>query len=125
MSTFECEGDFCPECGSILKLEANSVSVKCLMCGHASSLKNIIGVQSSYTIELTPASYYDYLKKNKKDQKKRRKDESAGQMDKDRECGKCGHQGMSYTTMQLRSADEGQTVFYFCPKCKNREVENS
>ena len=39
-------------------------------------------------------------------------------MDKSRECGQCGNMGMFYTTMQLRSADEGQTIFYLCPKCK-------
>ena len=33
-------------------------------------------------------------------------------------CEKCGHGKMYFYTMQLRSADEGQTVFYECIKCK-------
>lgn len=36
----------------------------------------------------------------------------------ERICKKCGHNEMSYAAMQLRSADEGQTVFYTCVKCK-------
>ena len=33
-------------------------------------------------------------------------------------CPKCGNDEMQYHTAQLRSADEGQTIFYQCPKCK-------
>ena len=36
----------------------------------------------------------------------------------DKICRKCGHNQMSYAAMQLRSADEGQTVFFTCVKCK-------
>lgn len=36
----------------------------------------------------------------------------------ERKCAKCGYDRMSYATLQLRSADEGQTVFYTCIKCK-------
>lgn len=43
----------------------------------------------------------------------------------DRKCPKCGNETMSYATLQLRSADEGQTVFYTCTKCKFKETENS
>ncbi|RUS28076.1 transcription factor S-II-domain-containing protein, partial [Jimgerdemannia flammicorona] len=32
-------------------------------------------------------------------------------------CPSCGHDEMHFHTMQLRSADEGQTVFYNCAKC--------
>lgn len=36
----------------------------------------------------------------------------------ERLCKKCGHDEMSYAAVQLRSADEGQTVFFTCVKCK-------
>ena len=42
----------------------------------------------------------------------------------DRKCHNCGHEGMTYTTRQTRSADEGQTVFYSCPQCKWDQVTN-
>lgn len=32
-------------------------------------------------------------------------------------CPKCKHPELQYYTMQLRSADEGQTVFYECARC--------
>lgn len=43
----------------------------------------------------------------------------------DRRCPKCANDKMSYATLQLRSADEGQTVFYTCTKCNFKETENS
>lgn len=33
------------------------------------------------------------------------------------DCPKCDSKKMYYMTMQMRSADEGQTVFYECVKC--------
>ncbi|KIZ03930.1 DNA-directed RNA polymerase I subunit A12 [Monoraphidium neglectum] len=43
----------------------------------------------------------------------------------DEKCPQCGHQGMEFYTMQLRSADEGQTVFYECPDCKHKYSTNT
>ena len=43
----------------------------------------------------------------------------------DRKCPKCNSEKMSYAAIQLRSADEGQTVFFTCVKCKYKESENS
>lgn len=43
----------------------------------------------------------------------------------ERKCPRCGNDEMSYAALQLRSADEGQTVFYTCTKCSFKENENS
>eukprot|EP00271_Cylindrocystis_brebissonii_P015602 TRINITY_DN38549_c0_g1_i1.p1 TRINITY_DN38549_c0_g1~~TRINITY_DN38549_c0_g1_i1.p1 ORF type:complete len:136 (-),score=13.44 TRINITY_DN38549_c0_g1_i1:485-892(-) len=40
-------------------------------------------------------------------------------------CPNCGHKELEYYTMQLRSADEGQTIFYECVRCKHKYSLNS
>ena len=40
-------------------------------------------------------------------------------------CPSCGNPEMEYFTMQLRSADEGQTVFYECAKCGHTYSTNT
>lgn len=37
--------------------------------------------------------------------------------DENVQCPKCQFTGMDFYTKQLRSADEGQTIFYECPNC--------
>jgi DNA-directed RNA polymerase I subunit RPA12 len=41
------------------------------------------------------------------------------------ECPVCKNPIMEFYTMQLRSADEGQTVFYECPKCSHKFSVNT
>ena len=38
----------------------------------------------------------------------------------DVKCRECGAEEVQYTALQLRSADEGTTMFYSCPKCSAR-----
>lgn len=40
-------------------------------------------------------------------------------------CPKCNHGELSFNTAQVRSADEGQTVFYFCEKCGYKDTVQS
>lgn len=40
-------------------------------------------------------------------------------------CPKCGNPEMYFYTMQLRSVDEGSTVFYECPKCNHKYSQNN
>lgn len=43
----------------------------------------------------------------------------------DEPCPKCAHPVMYFYTMQLRSVDEGQTVFYECQKCQYKYAVNN
>ena len=43
----------------------------------------------------------------------------------DEPCPKCDNHVLRFYTMQLRSADEGQTVFYECEKCKHTFSQNN
>ncbi|XP_076165865.1 RNA polymerase I subunit RpI12 isoform X2 [Ptiloglossa arizonensis] len=90
---------FCSDCGSILPLLGDSGDVKCYAC------KRTWG----------PEAFGD-MEDNE--------DDTEGPI-VERKCPQCQNDKMSYATLQLRSADEGQTVFYTCTKCKYKETENS
>lgn len=40
-------------------------------------------------------------------------------------CPKCNHPELYFYTMQLRSVDEGSTVFYECPSCSYKFSVNN
>lgn len=69
-------------------------------------------MQVEYTIHFNS---HDSTIQNQKTDKK---DEGNEGPIVERICPKCKNDKMSYATLQLRSADEGQTVFYTCTKCK-------
>jgi rubredoxin len=67
------------------------------------------GLEYHYVIHFNSPDVYGGLKQ---------KAESVNGCIVDRKCPNCKSDKMSYATLQLRSADEGQTVFYTCTKCK-------
>ena len=79
---------------------------------------SILGKVIEYTVHFNS-------QENSGSSKRKAGDEQADGPVIERKCPKCGHDQMSYAAIQLRSADEGQTVFFTCLKCKYKESENS
>nr|CAI5861260.1 unnamed protein product [Callosobruchus analis] len=121
--TFKKLSGFCSECGSILPPLRDTGGITCYSCSSAYSINDpeVIGQSAvKYTI------YFNSRESKRKTMKDTKDDESAEEGPiVERKCPKCGNEKMSYATLQLRSADEGQTVFYTCTKCKFKETENS
>jgi DNA-directed RNA polymerase I subunit RPA12 len=47
-------------------------------------------------------------------------DDLQGEQTIDKTCPKCGNKQMKYYTVQIRSVDEGSTVFYTCEQCGHK-----
>ena len=120
------EAEFCPDCGTVLDMSRImnlSHGIECEACEKQMDLRRFVGIVSTSRIvfnsreEAKKAA--DALKN--KDKKKDAPDECVV----DKECPFCGHGKLTYATLQTRSADEGQTVFYTCLKCGGKHTENS
>lgn len=105
--------DFCRDCGALLPAFSHSVNISCMVC------KNTVGVDQFQETETTYT-----IKFNKLEKPKKKMEETEGPV-LERTCPKCKNDKMSFATLQLRSADEGQTVFFTCTKCGFKETENS
>ncbi|XP_006160372.1 DNA-directed RNA polymerase I subunit RPA12 [Tupaia chinensis] len=116
-SSFLSDLDFCPDCGSVLPLPGAQDAVSCTRCGLSIHVRDFeekvvrtsvvfhkLGTARPLSAEEGPEFQGPVL---------------------DRRCSRCGHEGMAYHTRQMRSADEGQTVFYTCTNCRFQEKEDS
>jgi len=112
---------FCQICGALLPPLPPSGPLRCLVCKAPAPIEQFSDVETKYTIVFNKRENFE---KKKKVLDSDEEDEADGPI-VERTCPKCGHGRMSYAALQLRSADEGQTVFFTCLKCKHKESENS
>ena len=120
---------FCPRCGTLLDAPNAEDMVACAVCDFSrdvAELENIEIVRRSgpeafrrMGIESLPApGAHDAL-----EELAEKAQDALATVNE--ECPKCGHIGLKFYTMQLRSVDEGATVFYSCPECKHRFSTNN
>ncbi|XP_040835861.1 DNA-directed RNA polymerase I subunit RPA12 [Ochotona curzoniae] len=116
-SSFQSDLDFCPDCGSVLPLPGVQDAVLCPRCGFSVHVRDLEGklVKTSVVFHSLGSAVPGTAEEGP---------EFQGPV-VDRRCSRCGHEGMAYHTRQMRSADEGQTVFYTCTKCRFQEKEDS
>lgn len=101
---------FCDHCGTILDEPTHSgASVDCRMCGAT------VGSDVFESIVLHSAGIVHIVEGDPSTGGQQKKEQVRATIQE--ACPKCKHPEMQYYTMQLRSADEGQTVFYECAKC--------
>lgn len=114
---------FCTDCGNLLPATKGSEKsiLLCECCGaeNKDSGSKIIETESK------PSDFPSFLRQKLQSsvqnfERHNIQTETAAQ----EKCPKCGREEVTYTTVQLRSADEGSTVIYNC-KCGNSWHENN
>ncbi|KAF8367255.1 rpoa-12 [Pristionchus pacificus] len=106
---------FCPSCASILPTPNVAPSeIACKVCGEITSVK-----EKAHELVCRLEKVYEKRVIEEVD------DEGGADSIVDHICPKCNNGKATYSTMQTRSADEGQTVFYTCTNCKNKSIEYS
>ncbi|KAF9184670.1 DNA-directed RNA polymerase I core subunit rpa12 [Haplosporangium sp. Z 767] len=112
---------FCPECGNLLDIPGEDDLIVCNLCSYTHQSIDFENFEVVTTSK--PGAFPSALRNKRDDVQRDLKDATAALVQEP--CPKCGHPEMEYHTMQLRSADEGQTVFYTCPKCAYKTKLNS
>ena len=94
--------EFCEKCGGVILVQDNKAA--CMSCGH--KLKKKPKIESSEKIEQKEA--VEVIK------------EEADNINPiiEIECPKCKNGKAYFWTLQTRAADESETKFYKCTKCK-------
>ena len=131
---------FCNDCGTLMEEPTfANTNVLCRMCGtvtpsKGAALATLVCVLSTDTS--APCTVFEELVVRSESTEKEILDEDedvAASMVPQKKaravaketCPGCGNPEMEYFTMQLRSADEGQTVFYECAKCGHTYSTNT
>jgi DNA-directed RNA polymerase I subunit RPA12 len=109
---------FCPHCGTILD-PPEIDEVKCSYCPFRSNFQDIlVGQVTTKSSSRQPQPWAI-------DESNNIQNESDKHMIIEEPCPKCGNPEQYFYTVQLRSVDEGSTVFYECTKCGNKCSRNN
>lgn len=118
---------FCPNCRMTLKVDSSG-DVQCDVCRYQSNLSEVTtggGSDNSGNVDETVVTTYSMQRptpiwaKSDAEQAALRQVKEPVRATIEEACIKCNHPEVGYYTVQLRSVDEGQTVFYECPNCKH------
>ncbi|CAM9478828.1 unnamed protein product [Phaeothamnion confervicola] len=114
---------FCHLCGTILDFP-DAGDVTCSHCGTRVSSLNDEGWREKNVVVTRSASrpVPEWIRQMRDDESGNAGDASTQRATVQETCPKCGHGEMEFYTLQLRSADEGQTVFY---DCLNRDCRHT
>ena len=126
--TFEHSSLFCHNCGTFLDLK-KAGSVTCTGCDHVTHFAANQVLMASHAMVKFPdhKSWMDRLETRRRPGLKTEvtSELAAQRAEVSEECPKCKFPKMYFWTQQLRSADEGQTVFYECGSCAHRFSVNT
>ncbi|KAH0496878.1 hypothetical protein HDV57DRAFT_516535 [Trichoderma longibrachiatum] len=114
---------FCTDCGNLLPAtkgtEQNVLSCECCSAENKDTGAKIIVTQSK------PSDFPSFLRQKLQSSVQSVERHTLNTESTVRErCPNCGREEVKYTTVQLRSADEGSTVIYNC-ECGNSWHENN
>ena len=109
---------FCSKCHFMLTLDGNGV-VKCSACNYTTNIERIHASVPSITSMSSDKAIPIWARSNEEQEAlKSSNNEEPHRATVLEPCLKCGHPEVAFYTVQLRSVDEGQTVFHECPNCK-------
>ena len=107
---------FCPRCGTILDPPEGEY-IKCTFCAFACNFSEFHIPEIITKSAPTPKPAWI------KDETTMKASEKHATIEEP--CPKCNNPQLLFYTMQLRSVDEGSTVFYECPKCSHTFSQNN
>ncbi|KAL6764882.1 DNA-directed RNA polymerase I subunit [Haematococcus lacustris] len=116
---------FCPLSGYLLELDANKGAAVCAVSGYSKPLSELGGIVMEHTTDMEDYRRRYNLEPIVKDSADEELAKGRKRATVDEPCPKCKHPVLEFYTMQLRSADEGQTVFYECTKCGHKYSQNN
>ncbi|KAF7155087.1 hypothetical protein CNMCM5623_005295 [Aspergillus felis] len=113
---------FCTDCGNLLP-ESTGDPTKVLVCDVCGA-RNKDTVPNTIVSESKPNAFPSTLRAKRSAVQTLTAEDKRTEALAQHTCARCGRKEMYFTTVQLRSADEGSTVFYTCV-CGYKETTNN
>ncbi|CAI7605263.1 unnamed protein product [Penicillium bialowiezense] len=103
---------FCTDCGNLLRESTGNADaiLHCDVCG----TRNKDTIPQTTVSESKPSAFPSSLRAKQSEVQTLSADDRKTEAVIEKTCPDCARKEMFYTTVQLRSADEGSTVFYRC-----------